>query len=109
MGASASPLVFVGAYLVFAVFASAIQGMFWLIPSDMLHGRSAAGGVAAVGSIGMIGAFSGPWLWGVVKDHTGGYQTGLLAAVGVYVVAAALVLLMRRNARAAVAAALAAA
>jgi ACS family tartrate transporter-like MFS transporter len=109
MSVSASPAVFVAAYLVFAVFSVAIQGVFWLIPSDMLQGRSAAAGVAAIGSIGMVGAFGGPWAWGVVKDATGGYQAGLLALVGLYVVGAALVLLVRRNARAATAAALAAA
>jgi MFS transporter, ACS family, tartrate transporter len=101
MALATSPIAFVAIYLVFAPATVAIQCVFWLIPSDMLQGRSAATGVAAVGSIGMVGAFSGPWAWGVVKDATGGYQAGLLALVAAYCIGAALVLVMRRKARAA--------
>lgn len=43
------------------VIAAAIQAVFWLIPSDAPHGRSAAVGLAAIGSIGMTGLFLGPW------------------------------------------------
>jgi ACS family tartrate transporter-like MFS transporter len=109
MALTASPVVFVAAYLVFFAATVAIQCVFWLIPSDMLQGRSAAAGVAMVGSIGMFGAFAGPWVWGVVKDATGDYRTGLLVLVAAYGIGALLVLLMRRNARLAVAANLAAA
>ncbi|HEY2177241.1 MAG TPA: MFS transporter [Caulobacteraceae bacterium] len=101
MALAATPWVFVMSYLLFSAAAVAIQCVFWLIPSDMLQGRSAAGGVAAIGSIGMVGAFAGPWAWGVVRDETGGYQVGLLALVAAYLVSAGLMLMLRWRARAA--------
>ena len=64
--------------MVWFIGGNAVQAAFWLIPSDVLHGRSAAVGVAAIGSIGMVGSFIGPYGWGVARDFTGSYQAGLL-------------------------------
>jgi ACS family tartrate transporter-like MFS transporter len=101
MGLSTTALVTVAAYAVFVIAANANQTVFWLIPSDVLHGRSAAVGVAAIGSIGMIGSFVGPWAWGVARDQTGGYQSGLIALAVASLIAAALVVVMRQLGRAA--------
>ena len=73
IGAATSPVVLIVAYLATAIGASAVQGSFWGIPSDALRGRSAAVGVAMIGSIGMLGSFIGPWAFGVARDHTGGH------------------------------------
>lgn len=99
MSLSTSPWAVVAAYAAAAISGFALQTVFWLIPSDVLHGRSAAVGVAAIGSIGMAGAISGPYLWGVARDRTGSYHAGILALVGAYLAAAALVLVVRRLAR----------
>jgi len=50
MGLSIAPWIVVPAYVVWFISQSAVQGTFWLIPSDVLHGRSAAVGVAAIGA-----------------------------------------------------------
>jgi len=99
MGASVAPWIVVPAYVVFFMGSNAVQGVFWLIPSDVLHGRSAAVGVAAIGSIGMVGSFIGPYVWGMAKDFTGSYQVGLLSLALPHVVAAIIVLLLRHRAR----------
>ncbi len=99
MGWSVTPWVVVLAYAVTIVFGNAIQAVFYLIPSDFLRGRSAAGGIAAIGSIGMIGSFIGPYAWGVAKDYTGSFQAGLLALTVPYLVAMAIVLVLRQRAR----------
>jgi ACS family tartrate transporter-like MFS transporter len=104
LGLTSAPLVVVGAYAVTIIAGNAIQTVFWLIPSDALHGRSAAVGVAAIGSIGMIGSFVGPYLWGLARDHTGSYQAGLLTLTVTYLTAAALIVVLRRLTRPAVAA-----
>lgn len=97
MGLLALPSAFVLAY-VFAYTASmAIQAVFFLIPSDFLRGPSAAAGLAAVGSIGMIGAFVGPTAWGIARDLTGGYRAGLLSLFIPYALAAVIVIILRRN------------
>ncbi len=100
MGRIASPVVVIIAYAATVVFANASQGAFWAIPGERLRGRSAAAGVAAIGSIGMIGAVVGPYAWGVARDRTGGYQTGLIALSVACVVAAAIFLVARRGSRA---------
>jgi ACS family tartrate transporter-like MFS transporter len=90
--------IFVPAYAVSFAAQMAIQAVFFLIPGDFLRGRSVAAGLAAVGSIGMVGAFLGPFVWGVARDHTGSYQAGLLALFMNYVVAALIVSVVRKQA-----------
>jgi len=99
MGLSIAPWIVVTAYLVWVVSQNAVQATFWLIPSDVLHGRSAAVGVAAIGSIGMVGSFIGPYAWGIAKDFTGGYQAGLLWLVVSHLAAATIVLAVRHTER----------
>jgi ACS family tartrate transporter-like MFS transporter len=99
MGLSDAPWIVVPAYVVVFTSQAAVQATFWLIPSDVLHGRSAAVGVAAIGSIGMLGSFIGPAAWGVARDLTGNFQTGLLWLVLPHLAAAAIVLAVRRRAR----------
>ena len=55
---------------------AASQAAFWLIPSDGFTGPLAEVGVAAIGSIGMVGAFVGPYVFGLARDHTGSYAVG---------------------------------
>jgi ACS family tartrate transporter-like MFS transporter len=99
LGLSSAVWIVVAGYAATVIGGAAIQAVFWLIPSDALHGRSAAVGLAAIGSIGMVGSFLGPWIWGLARDYTGGYQAGLLTLAGVYVASAALLLLARALAR----------
>ncbi|MBV8805104.1 MAG: MFS transporter [Sinobacteraceae bacterium] len=101
MGTSTSSWMVVLAYIVYYTSYAAVQAAFWLIPSDALHGRSAAVGLAALGSIGMLGAFVGPFAWGLLKDRTGNYQAGLLSLAVSFAVAATLVLLIRSLSRSA--------
>ena len=101
MGLSIAPWIVVPAYVVWFISQSAVQGTFWLIPSDVLHGRSAAVGVAAIGSIGMVGSFIGPYAWGVARDFTGSYQAGLLWLVLPHIAAATIVLFVRHIGRSA--------
>jgi ACS family tartrate transporter-like MFS transporter len=97
MGVSSTPWIVVAAYAATIVFGNAIQAVFYLIPSDFLRGRSAAGGIAAIGSIGMVGSFVGPYAWGLAKDFTGSFQAGLLALTVPYLVAAAIVVVLRQR------------
>jgi ACS family tartrate transporter-like MFS transporter len=99
MGVLTAPWMVVSAYLVWVICQNAVQATFWLIPSDVLHGRSAAVGVAAIGSIGMVGSFVAPYAWGMAKDFTGSYQAGLLWLVASNLVAATIVLVARRTER----------
>jgi ACS family tartrate transporter-like MFS transporter len=96
---SSTPLVTILAYLTVQAAGAAAATVIWLIPSDRLTGVSAAAGVAAIGTIGMIGSFLAPFGWGLLKDWTGGYGAGLAVLPGMFVLAGAIVLWLRGAAR----------
>jgi ACS family tartrate transporter-like MFS transporter len=102
MGVSHSTLSISATYAVTVVGQTAVQTAFWCIPGDEFVGPLAQVGVAAIGSIGMIGAFLGPYAFGIAKDYSGTYEIGLLLAGVLYFAGAAVVLQSRRSARASV-------
>jgi ACS family tartrate transporter-like MFS transporter len=53
------------------------KGPFWALPSMMLTGTAAAGGLAWINSIGNVGGALGPAIVGWLKDATGSYAGGL--------------------------------
>ncbi len=55
-----------------------MMGPFWSLPTRVLGGRAAAGGVALITMIGSIGGFAGPYLTGVFKSRTHDFTAGLL-------------------------------
>ncbi len=59
----------------------AFTSPFWAIPGTFLTGAGAAGGIAAISSIGVTGGLLAPWFVGMVRDATGSFRTGL-GAIG---------------------------
>ena len=55
-----------------------IATIFWSIPSALLTGTAAAGGIAMINSIGNLGGWLGPFMFGLVKDGTGSDNIALL-------------------------------
>jgi ACS family tartrate transporter-like MFS transporter len=53
------------------------KGPFWAMPSMLLTGAAAAGGIAFINAFGNIGGAVGPALVGWLKDVTGSYAGGL--------------------------------
>jgi ACS family tartrate transporter-like MFS transporter len=92
-----APLLVASAFALTVIGTNAVQAAFWLIPSDALQGRTAAIGVAAIGSMGMLGSFVGPWAWGIASDVTGNTDAGVLAIAIAYTIPAALILILRRT------------
>ncbi|MGA2041933.1 MAG: MFS transporter [Roseiarcus sp.] len=77
----------------------AFTAPFWAIPASFLSGAAAAGGIAAISALGVIGAFVAPSIIGFLGDWTGDVRAGFglfgtLAAAG----AVALHLVGRRQA-----------
>jgi len=56
-----------------------------------------AAGIAAMNTIGMLGGFLGPYWMGIAKDLTGDYQHGLLTLTVPSLIAAGIMLWLRRN------------
>jgi ACS family tartrate transporter-like MFS transporter len=76
---------------------TAFLPVFWCIPSTVLRGTAAAGGIALINSIGNAAAFFGPNLLGQVKEATGSFSGGLLALAALTLAGAALTLHLRRR------------
>jgi D-galactonate transporter len=66
--------------------------VFWALPAAHLKGSAAAGGIAFINSIGLLGGFVSPYVIGIIKDATGSTQYGLVFIV-ILVLAGAAVLL----------------
>jgi sugar phosphate permease len=65
------------------------SAVFWAIPGSFLSGAGAAGGIAAISAVGIIGGFAAPWFVGVLKDVTGDFRLGLGVIGCLAIVAAA--------------------
>ncbi len=53
------------------------KGPFWAMPTMILTGAAAAGGIAFINAFGNIGGAAGPAIVGWLKDATGSYSGGL--------------------------------
>jgi MFS transporter, ACS family, tartrate transporter len=72
---------------------------FWPLPTAMLTGSAAAGGIALINSIGNLGGFVGPYLVGLVKDLTGSFSGGLYLLAAFILIAAVVVLVVGHDTR----------
>lgn len=50
---------------------------FWTLPTAYLGGGAAAVAIGTINSVGNLGGFVGPYVFGYLKDATGHYETGL--------------------------------
>jgi MFS family permease len=73
-----------------------IMGPFWALPTRVLGGQAAAGGVAIITMVGGIGGFLGPYMTGRLRDLTHGFQDGLLVIGGLAVAAAGLCFVLKK-------------
>ena len=52
--------------------------LFWSLPTAILGGSAAAGGIALINSVGNLSGYLGPFVIGKLKDLTHGFTAGLL-------------------------------
>jgi ACS family tartrate transporter-like MFS transporter len=77
----------------------AALGTFWSLPSAILTGVGAAGGLALVNSIGNCGGFVGPLVVGWLKGATGTFTLALVFLAGALLLSGLLALAFGRVAR----------
>lgn len=73
------------------------MGPFWTLPTGMLRGTAAAGGIAFVNSVGNIGGFVSPYVVGFAREATGRFEAGLLVLAGSVVLSGFLILLVPKT------------
>jgi ACS family tartrate transporter-like MFS transporter len=93
------PGVVMAAYLAMMACYFGISAAFWLAPGEIVHPRAVAVTVAAINGLGQVGSFLFPWLWGLAKDATGGFHLGLSLLPVAFLLAAAVVVGLRRTRR----------
>jgi len=101
--AAAAGLILIGVLantpvLAFAALVLGVSGVlsafspFWQMPTTLLAGTAAAGGIALINSIGNLSGWLGPFLVGWLMDLTGKTSAGLLLVAGLEIAAALLIL-----------------
>lgn len=74
--------------------------VFWTVPTALLSGVAAAAGIAWINSIGNLGGYIGPTIFGVLRDRMGNDFYAVLFLALLSVLAFALVLLVGHDKRA---------
>jgi MFS transporter, ACS family, tartrate transporter len=69
-----------------------IAPTFWPLPTAMLSGVAAAGGIALINAVGNLGGFLGPYMYGLIKDASGGNDVVALLALAAAPTMSAIVL-----------------
>ncbi len=80
-----------------AAFGFAIAPVFWTLPTTFLSGTAAAAGIAAINSIGNLGGYFGPQVFGIIKDATQSDAGGLLFLAASALMASVVILALGHN------------
>jgi nitrate/nitrite transporter NarK len=86
--------------LIFAIMGQqSISSPFWAMPSALLTGTAAAGGIAMINAVGGLGGWFGPSVFGLVKDASGSDNVALLCLALAPVISASCLLLAGHDRR----------
>jgi ACS family tartrate transporter-like MFS transporter len=91
-----SPVLIVASFCLASMGIYSALAVFWTLPTAILRGMAAAGGLALLNSFANLGGFFGPDLMGRLYAATGNYTLGLLLLAGMEAVAAISVILIGR-------------
>src|SRR3954464_7970129 len=70
--------------------------VFWCLPSSFLRGAGAAAGIGLINSLGNLGGFFGPNLFGGVKNATGNYSLAFFFLASLALIASMISFTLRR-------------
>jgi MFS transporter, ACS family, tartrate transporter len=93
------PVLTMATLVIAAMGQSSTGPCFWALPTAMLSGTAAAGGIALINALGNLGGFFGPYIFGLVRDFTGNFALGLVAIAIGPLVSAILVLALGHDRR----------
>ncbi|MBV8458728.1 MAG: MFS transporter [Acetobacteraceae bacterium] len=93
------PVIIMIALIIGIMGQQSIAPTFWSLPTAMLSGTAAAGGIAMINAVGNLGGFVGPYLFGLIKDASGSDTVALLAIATAPVISAIVLLALGHDAR----------
>lgn len=70
--------------------------LFWAIPSKIMQGTAAAGGIALINSFGLVGGFVSPTIMGWIKQSTGSLVYGLFFMTALLFIGAIAILFQKK-------------
>jgi MFS transporter, ACS family, tartrate transporter len=71
--------------------------VFWTLPTAFLSGAGAAAGIAAINSIGTLGGYFGPRIFGQLRDWSGTDFAGLIFLSSCAIIGIVIVLVLGHN------------
>ena len=74
--------------------------VFWTLPTAILSGTAAAAGIAWINSIGNLGGYIGPTIFGMLRDRAGNDFYAVLFLAALALLGVVLVLLVGHDPRA---------
>jgi ACS family tartrate transporter-like MFS transporter len=86
-----NPILAIAAFALASFGISGSLPVFWNLPTAFLSATAAAGGIAAINSIGNISGYAAPQLVGLLRDATGGYEIPMLVMGALVLIAGVLV------------------
>ena len=98
-GLMTDPVMTMAMLVVASMGQSSTAPCFWSLPTAMLSGTAAAGGIALINALGNLGGFFGPYVFGLVRDATGNFTLGLIAIAMGPVMSAIVVLCLGHDRR----------
>jgi MFS family permease len=78
-------------FVVTAFFGGGVLPLYWAISMKRLHGIQAAAGLAFINTIGLLGGFAGPYLFGLAEHASGKSASGFSIMIGASVLGLILV------------------
>lgn len=92
-----NPMLAMAGLTLGAVGILAAMPTFWAMPTRMLTGAAAAGGIALVNTLGNAAGIAGPYLTGWFSDTTGSQRVGMWVIAGFLLFAALIALAVLRK------------
>ncbi|OLL33270.1 MFS transporter [Burkholderia sp. SRS-W-2-2016] len=74
-------LVRIALLAILAFFGKGVLTLYWTIAMGRMHGFGAAAGLAFINMLGLIGAFVGPYAYGLAESATGNASSGFFVAI----------------------------
>jgi nitrate/nitrite transporter NarK len=82
-------------------FAGGVLPSYWAVAMKRLHGIQAAAGLAFINTVGLLGGFVGPYLFGLAETATGRSDSGFTVIMSASALGLFLVPLLAKAIRAA--------
>ncbi|MEZ7005195.1 MFS transporter [Streptomyces sp. AD55] len=96
---SSSPAVQIVLIAVSMIFVFGTLPLFWSVAMARMSGLVAAAGLAFINTIGLLGGFLGPYMFGLAEDATGNPSAGLWVVIACSLVGVALTPLLAHAVR----------